>query len=181
MYVSNDCVAVELCVTDTSVVQASTAVLCPPSPTLLPPPASPVTVDRATFAVQWGVLTEHQLEGLEWDGVLAAGGSVLAALQPVSCVSAHAAGGMSNEDAVSKLRDVYHNAVNRASDIDLFFYGMTESQALRKVHCHHIIVLHARHSAWYIVLVYVFGACHASHAFMAVGTCVPGGHSQHAL
>ncbi|KAL9005857.1 MAG: hypothetical protein Q9188_001365 [Gyalolechia gomerana] len=81
----------------------------------------PVTV--ATFEIfqsHFNTFTNDCLRNLCWDNVLAAGGSVLAALQPINFLG--------REEALS-----YFKSTNPSSDIDLFLYGLDEEQAIRKM------------------------------------------------
>ena len=72
------------------------------------------------FKKNWGIFTEGSLSQLiDWNNVVAAGGSVLACLLPL-------------DDAakVSKrsIRKHYHSKAYPTSDIDLFLWGLTPEQ-----------------------------------------------------
>ena len=62
--------------------------------------------------------------GLDWSNVFAAGGSVLACLQPVP--ASHNANNPS-------IRNYYHKEAYKNSDIDLFIYGIHEEEANKKM------------------------------------------------
>jgi hypothetical protein len=75
------------------------------------------------FKKNWGIFTEGSLSQLiDWNNVIAAGGSVLACLLPL-------------DDAakVSKrsIRKYYHSKAYPTSDIDLFLWGLTPEQVFR--------------------------------------------------
>jgi hypothetical protein len=61
---------------------------------------------------------------LDWNNVFAAGGSVLACLQPVP--EPH------NESNLT-IRNYYHKNAYKTSDIDLFIYGLNEEEANKKM------------------------------------------------
>ncbi|CAM9142851.1 unnamed protein product [Pylaiella littoralis] len=75
-------------------------------------------VSRDDFFQQFNVFTEGQLTFMDWNNVVAAGGSVLAATHP---------------PPPGPLRDFYHTLAYRMSDVDLFIYGVDESAATEKV------------------------------------------------
>lgn len=63
---------------------------------------------------------------LNWNNVFAAGGSVLACLQPI-------VGEKNNENNQAR-RNYYHNIAYQSSDIDLFIYGLnTQEEANKKL------------------------------------------------
>jgi hypothetical protein len=73
-----------------------------------------------TFLFNWEVFTEHMLQRLNWDNVLAAGGSVAATLRPLPKAYA--------KNARTR-RALYHRTPEYASsDIDLFLYGLTSEK-----------------------------------------------------
>ena len=76
------------------------------------------------FQTNFSVFSESSLADLDWDNVVAAGSSVVTPLMPVP-----------DDYAESKrtLRSFYHDKVARASDVDLFLYGLTEQQATEKL------------------------------------------------
>ncbi|CAM9531104.1 unnamed protein product [Ectocarpus sp. 12 AP-2014] len=75
-------------------------------------------VGRDEFFQQFNVFTEGQLTFMDWNNVVAAGGSVLAATHP---------------PPPGPLRDFYHTLAYRSSDVDLFLYGLDEKAATEKV------------------------------------------------
>ncbi|CAM9117852.1 unnamed protein product [Scytosiphon promiscuus] len=75
-------------------------------------------VSRDEFFQQFNVFTEGQLTFMDWNNVVAAGGSVLAATHP---------------PPPGPLRDFYHTLAYRSSDVDLFLYGLDEAAATEKV------------------------------------------------
>ncbi|KAK2459398.1 hypothetical protein APHAL10511_008585 [Amanita phalloides] len=84
-----------------------------------------IVADLDDFKRNWGVFTEGSLSQLvDWNNVIAAGGSVLACLTPLS-----------DEDKVSKraIRKHYHSAAYPTSDVDLFLWGLTPEQAEKKI------------------------------------------------
>ncbi|PFH47157.1 hypothetical protein AMATHDRAFT_68340 [Amanita thiersii Skay4041] len=84
-----------------------------------------MVADLAEFKKNWAVLTEGSLSQLvDWNNVVAAGGSVLACLMPLA-----------EEDKVSKraMRKFYHAAAYPTSDVDLFLWGMTPEEAEKKI------------------------------------------------
>ncbi|KAF7354601.1 Ankyrin repeat protein [Mycena sanguinolenta] len=81
--------------------------------------------DLDEFKKNWGVFSEGSLSQLlDWNNVVAAGGSVLACLTPLSDVA-----------KVSKrsMRKYYHSAAYPTSDVDLFLWGLTPEQAEVKI------------------------------------------------
>ena len=81
----------------------------------------PCTVsDLDEFKKNWTIFSEGSLSQLkDWSNVIAAGGSVLACLAPLS-----------DTDKASKraIRKYYHSAAYPTSDIDLFLWGLTPEQ-----------------------------------------------------
>lgn len=81
-------------------------------------PAIVTSLDE--FKKNWAIFTEGSLSQLlDWNNVVAAGGSVLACLAPLP------------ESATASKRAVrkhYHTEVYPSSDVDLFLYGMTPEQ-----------------------------------------------------
>ncbi|KAF8826350.1 hypothetical protein HHX47_DHR5000307 [Lentinula edodes] len=77
------------------------------------------------FQKNWAVFSEGSLSQLlDWNNVVAAGGSVLACLVPLP-----------EEAKVSKraIRKYYHGSAYPSSDIDLFLWGLTPQQAEAKI------------------------------------------------
>eukprot|EP00698_Gefionella_okellyi_P001540 TRINITY_DN1146_c0_g1_i5.p1 TRINITY_DN1146_c0_g1~~TRINITY_DN1146_c0_g1_i5.p1 ORF type:complete len:1217 (+),score=226.35 TRINITY_DN1146_c0_g1_i5:261-3653(+) len=80
-------------------------------------------VTREQFASNWQAFSKGMLDGLNWTNVCIAGGSVLACLVP---------GSFDAEEG--KVRHVASKQTPfQGSDIDLFFYGMSDNQADAKV------------------------------------------------
>jgi len=81
-------------------------------------PAMTPTLDD--FQKNWAIFTENSLSQLvDWNNVVAAGGSVLACLTPVP------------DDVKSSkrtLRKYFHSVAYPTSDIDLFLWGLTPEQ-----------------------------------------------------
>jgi hypothetical protein len=78
--------------------------------------------DIDDFKKNWGIFSEGSLSQLfDWNNVVAAGGSVLACLTPLS-----------EEAKVSKrsMRKYYHSVAYPTSDVDLFLWGLTPEQVL---------------------------------------------------
>ncbi|KAF8349125.1 ankyrin repeat protein [Amanita rubescens] len=81
--------------------------------------------DLDEFKRNWSIFSEGSLSQLkDWSNVIAAGGSVLACLAPLS-----------DADKASKraIRKYYHSAAYPTSDIDLFLWGLTSEQAEKKI------------------------------------------------
>ncbi|PCH39851.1 ankyrin [Wolfiporia cocos MD-104 SS10] len=77
------------------------------------------------FKKNWAIFTEGSLSQLlDWNNVIAAGGSVQACLNPVPASA-----------KVSKraMRKHFHNNAYPTSDVDLFLYGLTPEQAEVKI------------------------------------------------
>ncbi|KAF9647522.1 ankyrin [Thelephora ganbajun] len=76
------------------------------------------------FNQNWSIFSEGSLSLLDWNNVVAAGGSVLACLLPVP-----------DANKVSKrtLRKYFHSTAFPTSDVDLFLYGLTPEQAEAKI------------------------------------------------
>ncbi|KAF8905746.1 hypothetical protein CPB84DRAFT_1844751 [Gymnopilus junonius] len=84
-----------------------------------------MVADLEEFKKNWAVFTEGSLSQLiDWNNVVAAGGSVLACLTPLD-----------EEDKVSKraIRKFYHSNAYPSSDVDLFLWGLTPEQAEAKI------------------------------------------------
>ena len=82
---------------------------------------APCMVDSLEeFQKNWSVFSEGSLSQLtDWNNVIAAGGSVLGCLLPLS-----------DEDKESKrtIRKFYHSKAYPTSDVDLFIWGLTPQQ-----------------------------------------------------
>ena len=82
---------------------------------------SPAMVaDLEEFRKNWAIFTEGSLSQLiDWNNVVASGGSVLACLTPLD-----------DEHKTSKraIRKFYHSNAYPTSDVDLFLWGLTAEQ-----------------------------------------------------
>ncbi|CAA7269211.1 unnamed protein product [Cyclocybe aegerita] len=81
--------------------------------------------DLEEFKKNWAIFTEGSLSQLlDWNNVVAAGGSVLACLAPLD-----------EEHKKSKraIRKYYHNKAYPTSDVDLFLWGLNNEQAEAKI------------------------------------------------
>jgi len=85
-------------------------------------PAMTSSLDE--FHRHWSIFSEGSLSLLDWNNVVAAGGSVLACLLPVPDA---------NKDSKRSLRKYFHSAAFPTSDVDLFLYGLTPEQAEAKI------------------------------------------------
>ncbi|KAH9483227.1 hypothetical protein JR316_0005331 [Psilocybe cubensis] len=86
----------------------------------------PCTVaDLEEFKKNWSIFTEGSLSQLlNWNNVVAAGGSVLACLSPVP---------KRNKASKRKIRTYFHSKAYPTSDVDLFLWGLTPEQAEIKI------------------------------------------------
>ncbi|KAI9199230.1 uncharacterized protein BJ171DRAFT_445672 [Polychytrium aggregatum] len=75
------------------------------------------------FRENWKAFSEVMLETIDWNNVMAAGGSVLACLEPLP--AEHAGSGAQ--------RRKYMRSKFPSSDLDLFIYGLDEDQAKQKM------------------------------------------------
>ena len=85
-------------------------------------PAMASTLEE--FDQNWSIFSEGSLSLLDWNNVIAAGGSVLACLLPVPDA---------NKASKRTLRKYFHSFAFPTSDIDLFLYGLTPEQAEAKI------------------------------------------------
>ena len=76
------------------------------------------------FNQNWSIFSESSLSLLDWNNVVAAGGSVLACLLPVPDA---------NKASKRTLRKYFHATAFPTSDVDLFLYGLTPEQAEAKI------------------------------------------------
>ncbi|KAF9475283.1 ankyrin [Pholiota conissans] len=84
-----------------------------------------MVTDLEDFKKNWAIFSEGSLSQLiDWNNVVAAGGSVLACLTPLD-----------EKDKTSKraIRKFYHNNAYPTSDIDLFLWGLNAEQAEAKI------------------------------------------------
>lgn len=82
---------------------------------------SPAMVaDLEEFKKNWAIFTEGSLSQLvDWNNVVASGGSVLACLTPLE---------EENKKSKRAIRKFYHSKAYPTSDIDLFLWGLTPEQ-----------------------------------------------------
>ncbi|TDL26647.1 ankyrin [Rickenella mellea] len=79
-----------------------------------------------TFQKNWSIFTEGSLsQSMDWSNVVAAGGSVLACLLPLSD---------SAKESKRTIRKYFHANAYPTSDIDLFMWGLNAEQAEAKMH-----------------------------------------------
>lgn len=91
---------------------------------------SPVTVKSLEdFIVSWECFTEGLLRFVEWENILAAGGSVAGCLAPLPSKIATA----NNSSTRVQRRKYFHDNFLPGSDIDLFLYGLNETEAEAKL------------------------------------------------
>lgn len=83
-----------------------------------------MTSNLEEFTQNWSIFSEGSLSLLDWNNVIAAGGSVLACLLPVPDA---------NKASKRTLRKYFHSTAFPTSDIDLFLYGLTPEQAEAKI------------------------------------------------
>ncbi|KAI5121633.1 hypothetical protein M0805_001162 [Coniferiporia weirii] len=77
------------------------------------------------FHKNWAIFTEGALSQLaDWNNVIAAGGSVLGCLLPVS---------QANKESRRTMRKYFHSSAYPTSDIDLFLWGLNPEQAEVKI------------------------------------------------
>lgn len=89
------------------------------------PAGASAIVDKKEFERNFSIFSEDQLKYLNWENVIAAGGSVLAALSPIP--GEHA---LNNKTR----RKYFHDIGYASSDIDLFIYGLnTEEECNKKL------------------------------------------------
>lgn len=85
-----------------------------------------MVADFDEFGKNWSIFTEGSLSQLiNWNNVIAAGGSVLSALLPLSD---------KNKENKRTIRKYYHSAAFPASDVDLFLWGLTPDQVCLALH-----------------------------------------------
>ncbi|KAF2273661.1 ankyrin repeat protein [Westerdykella ornata] len=89
------------------------------------PHGSPAIVhDIKDFQQNFALFTESSLVDLDWTNVVAAGSSVVTCLLPVPD---------KYKKSKKSLRHYYHEKIAPASDVDLFIYGLTEEEAIKKI------------------------------------------------
>ncbi|ORY09194.1 ankyrin repeat protein [Clohesyomyces aquaticus] len=86
---------------------------------------SPAVVqDLMEFQQNFALFCESSLVDLDWSNVVAAGSSVVTSMMPVP---------PSASKSKRALRHYYHEMIAPASDVDLFLYGLSEEEALKKI------------------------------------------------
>jgi len=82
---------------------------------------SPSTVDDLDeFKKNWSIFSEGSLSQLlDWNNVVAAGGSVLACLTPLA---------KEQKESKRSIRKFYHTVAFPTSDVDLFIWGLDHDQ-----------------------------------------------------
>ena len=104
---------------------------------------SPAVVSREEFIFSWECLTEGQLRFLNWNNVFAAGGAVAGCLMPASTQDNEEKTGSrwtpadcfgkaiedKRKSKVHRRRKHLHDTFLPGSDIDLFLYGLSETEA----------------------------------------------------
>lgn len=79
-----------------------------------------IVADLEEFRKNWAIFTEGSLfQLLDWNNVVAAGGSVLACLTPLD---------EENKKSKRAIRNYYHTNVHPTSDVDLFLWGLNAEQ-----------------------------------------------------
>lgn len=82
--------------------------------------AASMVNDLEEFQKNWSIFTEGSLSQLlDWNNVVAAGGSVLACLAPLSDAA---------KESKRSIRKYYHSVAYPTSDVDLFLWGMNAEQ-----------------------------------------------------
>ncbi|KAF1964680.1 ankyrin [Bimuria novae-zelandiae CBS 107.79] len=86
---------------------------------------SPAIVrDLKDFQQNFALFCESSLVDLDWSNVVAAGSSVVTCLLPVP---------EQYKTSKRSLRHYYHETIAPASDVDLFIYGLSEEEAIKKI------------------------------------------------
>ncbi|KAF2192505.1 ankyrin repeat protein [Zopfia rhizophila CBS 207.26] len=89
------------------------------------PNGSPAIVqDINQFQQNFSLFSESSLVDMDWSNVVAAGSSVVTCLLPVP---------KKHNKSKRALREYYHEVVAPASDVDLFIYGLSEKEAIKKI------------------------------------------------
>ncbi|KAJ7167928.1 ankyrin repeat protein [Mycena filopes] len=98
----------------------------PLSETVRRPDGTPsMASDLDEFKRNWSIFSEGSLSQLlNWDNVLAAGGSVLACLAPLPETA---------RKSKRTIRKYYHSVAYPTSDVDLFLWGLTPAEAEKKI------------------------------------------------
>ncbi|PSN70049.1 ankyrin [Corynespora cassiicola Philippines] len=89
------------------------------------PNGSPAIVqDIKDFQKNFALFCESSLVDLDWSNVVAAGSSVVTCMLPVPAKC---------KNSKRALRQYYHETIAPASDVDLFLYGLSEEDAVKKI------------------------------------------------
>ena len=86
--------------------------------------APAVVTSLKEFQKNFNIFSESSLAELDWTNVVAAGSSVTTALLPVP---------EKWNGSKRAMRQYYHEKLAPASDVDLFLYGLTEEEGLKKI------------------------------------------------
>lgn len=86
--------------------------------------APAVVTSLKEFQKNFNIFSESSLAELDWNNVVAAGSSVTTALLPVP---------EKWNGSKRAMREYYHEKLAPASDVDLFLYGLTEEEGLKKI------------------------------------------------
>lgn len=89
-----------------------------------PSGAPAVVKDIKEFQQNFTLFCESSLVDLDWNNVVAAGSSVVTCLLPVPD---------KHNKSKRALRQYYHEMIAPASDVDLFLYGLSEEDAVKKI------------------------------------------------
>jgi ankyrin repeat protein len=76
------------------------------------------------FQTNFQLFSESSLVDMDWSNVVVAGSAVVTSLLPVP---------EKHNASKRALREYYHQQLAPASDVDLFLYGLTEAQAVKKI------------------------------------------------
>ena len=89
------------------------------------PNGSPAIVQSLKdFQQNFALFCESSLVDLDWSNVVAAGSSVVTCMLPVP---------EQHRSSKRALRQYYHETIAPASDVDLFIYGLSEEDAVKKI------------------------------------------------
>lgn len=97
---------------------------CFPLGELRKPAGKATVLTQDEFVRNYELFTENMLRFLDWSNVFAAGGSVMACLQPIPDPS---------DDCNRSRRKYFHDEAYPGSDIDLFLYGLDQKAAEEKI------------------------------------------------
>lgn len=86
--------------------------------------SQPIVGDITEFQQNFALFSESSLVDLDWSNIVAAGSSVVTCLLPVP---------EKYKQSKRALRQYYHEIIAPASDVDLFIYGLSEEEAIKKI------------------------------------------------